>query len=88
MVAAAKFRVYQRCVCTDVIFELLDQFIGWGANNFGGCGLGETLMRESTLVMVVWVGGISGTPWCAFRYCRTDNGRKMLMLIKTFYNNL
>ena len=56
-----------------------------------GVALGKPSMRESTVVMVVWVwvGGIAGgTPWCAFRYCRTDNGLKMLMLIKTFYNNL
>ena len=43
VVAAAEFRVYQRCVCSDVIVESLDRFVDWGANNFGGCGIGETV---------------------------------------------
>ena len=42
MVTAAKFGVYQRRVCTDIIVESFDCFIGGNANNFGGCGFGET----------------------------------------------
>ena len=52
-----------------------------------GVALGKPSMRESTVVMVVLVGGIGGTP-CVDRYCRTDNVHKTLIVIKTFYNNL
>ena len=42
-VAATKFRVYRRCVCADVIVESLYCLVGWVSDNFGGCGLGETV---------------------------------------------